>query len=130
MIFQNILATTWDEVIGLKIRHDYVTNSSSSSFVISRDNISRDRLVEILLEIANKEALSLWADDEPYVNYDEIAYRYVIYEATDEQPYNDVNYSYDNDFIIDNDSCCRYDWDAVEDVLAKYNIPWHMGYCD
>lgn len=118
----------------MKIRHDYVTNSSSSSFVISRDHISLDRLKGIILEIANEE-LKRWSTDwqndyEPILNYDEIAYRHVIHEGTAENPYSDYEHTYYNDFIVDNDSCVRYDWDAVEDVLAKYNIPWHMGYCD
>ena len=37
---------------------------------------------------------------------------------------------YDNHYIVDNESCIRYDWDAVEEILEKYDIPWVMGYCD
>ena len=40
----------------MKMREDFVTNSSSSSFIISKDDVSYDRLLEILLEIANEEA--------------------------------------------------------------------------
>ena len=118
----------------MKVRRDFVTNSSSSSFIISKDNISYDRLLEILLEIANEEAATRWADDPPYENYDEIAYRYIINEGTEENPYEDDcwGYSifYDNHYIVDNDDCIRYDWDAIEKVLNKYNIPWNYGYCD
>lgn len=113
----------------MKVRRDFVTNSSSSSFVISRDSISYDRLLEVLLEIANKEAT--WLDDDSYENYNEIAYRYEIQEGTSENPYDDwYGREYNNHFIIDNNSCCRYNWDIVEDVLAKYNIPFEYGYCD
>ena len=119
----------------MKVRRDFVTNSSSSSFIISKDDISYDKLLEVLLEIANNER-SYWDDEDVYERYDEIAYRYEIHEGTKENPYEDYSgwgysvYHYDNHFIVDNNSCIRYDWDAVEDVLDKYNIPWHMGYCD
>ena len=39
----------------MKINCGHVTNSSSSSFIISRDQVKRKKLIKILLEIANKE---------------------------------------------------------------------------
>ena len=118
----------------MKARRDFVTNSSSSSFIISKDDISYDKLLEVLLEIANEEAT--WLDDgESYTDYGEIAYRYRISEGTPEIPYEDYEWGctsryYDNHFIIDNDDCGRYNWNAVESVLEKYNIPCVYGYCD
>jgi hypothetical protein len=119
----------------MKARRDFVTNSSSSSFIISKNDISYDRLLVILLEIANEEAEVRWADGTHYEKYDEIAYRYVIHEGTKVKPYEDYNWNdeiefYDNHFIVDNDSIGRYDWDAVENILSKYGIPWTYGYCD
>lgn len=113
----------------MKIRTDYVTNSSSSSFVISREHITLDKLRDICVEIARAE--NYWDDDQQKINsYDEISYRYVIHEATAEAPYEDYRRCYYSDFIVENDDCGRYNWDAVERVLDKYGIPWYMGYCD
>jgi hypothetical protein len=118
----------------MKVRRDFVTNSSSSSFIISKDDISYDKLLEVLLEIANEEAT--WFDNgESYTDYGEISYRYRIREGTPERPYEDYEWGYtstyyDNHFIVDNDSCCRYDWDAIEEVLNRHGIPWITGYCD
>lgn len=117
----------------MKVRKDFVTNSSSSSFIISKDNISYDKLLEILLEIANEER-KYWDDEDVYGNYYDVSYRYEIHEGTSENPYKDYDWFepkyYDNHFIINNNGCCRYDWDAIEEVLNKYDIPWIYGYCD
>jgi hypothetical protein len=113
----------------MKIRTDYVTNSSSSSFVISREHITLDKLRDICVEIASAENY-LDDDTQKINNYDEISYRYVIHEATAEAPYEDYCRCYYSDFIVENDDCGRYNWDAVERVLDKYGIPWYMGYCD
>ena len=126
----------------MKIRCDYVTNSSSSSFIISRKYVTRDRLLEILLEIANTEGEyrgwdGKYTRDEDIVD-NTVAYRYRVTEATPESPHTVDDYcwlgsqaeTFDNHFIIDNDDCGRYNWDAVEEILAKYNIPWAYGYCD
>ena len=122
----------------MKVREDFVTNSSSSSFVISRNDVTRDKLVEILLEIASLERERHWGDGQytlDDVDGNCVAYRYYIREATTENPY-EIDYyfrpveTFANDFIVDNDDNGRYDWNVIEEVLAKYNIPWTMGYCD
>ena len=124
----------------MKVRQDFVTNSSSSSFIVCKDNISYDDLLKVLLEIANKES-HYYDDDEDYTEEDItencVAYRYHIKEATKENPYPEYNdywgsveTVYDNHYIIDNDDCGRYDWGVIEEVLKKHNIPWEYGYCD
>ena len=100
---------------------------------------------KILSAFANEEADSYWRNDNRKytmedISDDTVAYRYHIQEATLENPYenfDDYGYlgtiekkQYDNHFIIDNDSNGRYDWDIIEEILAKYNIPWQSGYCD
>lgn len=142
----------------MKQRLCHVTNSSSSSFIISRNNITKDKLIEVLLEIANEER-KYWDEDGYKYTLEEdvheetekddiyhpeskmfepreriktvVASRYIITEGTEEYPYIDWDdYEYTNDYIIDNESCIRYDWLVIEDVLDKYSIPWRSGYCD
>lgn len=149
----------------MKTRLSHVTNSSSSSFIISRNDVTKDKLIEILLEIANKERmLDDFYDDEytytleddvkeeweeirrftygetPFSYYEYVkkklktivAYRYIIEETDKECPYVpwDRDETYDNHYVVDNDSCCRYNWNIVRDILNKYGIPWVYGDCD
>ena len=130
----------------MKCRLSHVTNSSSSSFIISKDQIDRDRLIEVLLEIASKEHEYEDEEDkftlEDDVTSDCVAGRYHITEATKEHPLDKVDiyeyewdkYSdsvlYDNHWVIDNESCGRYEWWIIDEILDKYGIEWERGYCD
>lgn len=125
-----------------KIRRGFVTNSSSSSFIISRNAVTKDKLKEILLEIANEEKkYDDWYDDQRDENGnvynkddiigDIVAHRYIITEIIGKGKFADWDdYEYEDVYYIDNESCMRYDWDAVDDILSKYDIDWHRGYCD
>lgn len=105
----------------MKCRLSYVTNSSSSSFIISRDQVKRKKLIKILLEIANKE-YSYYDEsdnDKPQFTLDKdttkdcVAYRYCIKKATKKHPldrdgckwtkYSDSE-PYDHHWFIDNES--------------------------
>lgn len=122
-----------------KIRSDFVTNSSSSSFIISRDAVTKDELKKILLEIANREAKWWnWDEDEPETDAyteedivgDTVAHRYIITEIIGKGKDDYFEREEENVFIVDNDDCGRYDWDVIEKVLSEYGIDWHRGYCD
>ena len=122
----------------MKVRTDFVTNSSSSSFIISKDNISHDKLLEILLEMTvNEEGY----EDNNYIRPDDdgnicVGDRYRILEATEEIPLDEMGAAscwgdtiYTNHYIIKN-TYIRFDTDIVVGTLTKYNIPWEYGYCD
>lgn len=131
----------------MRLRLGYITNSSSSSFIISKDQIDRDKLIEVLLEIANKEYSNYDDEDmddnhftfEDDVTPNHVTHRYHIKEATKEHPLDKDGYKwnkysdsdpYDNHWFIDNESCGRYNWWVIEEVLDKYGIEWEYGYCD
>ena len=122
----------------MKIRKDFVTNSSSSSFIICKDDISSDTLLEVLIEmaVAEREVDETYTKDD--VVDDCVSDRYYIHEATTNSPLDEYGsnpnvYSdkiYDNHYFIDNECTIRFDFDIISEVLDKHNIPWKYGYCD
>lgn len=120
----------------MKARFDNVTNSSSSSFIVSQDDVSYDDLLEILLEIANE---SLYDDDEYTLDDmdgngvanlhikkysgDDVYTAYSNYILGESHEYRDV-------YVVDNEGSCRYDWDIIEDAMDRHNLEWHYGECE
>lgn len=126
----------------MKLRNDYVTNSSSSSFIISRDDITRGHLLDVLLEMANEEAKHWYdSDDDDLERYDwddvngHGVGHFRIKEYIDE-PYVKSSWTDSKDeefynvFVVDNEDCGRYNWDVVEEVLERHGLRYQAGYCD
>lgn len=125
----------------MKIRKDFVTNSSSSSFIISRDKVTHGRLLDILLEMANEEYKHWSNDDEEEFNWSDVSgngvghFRIKEYVDVPYQVYkwfgeDDIEAEYKNVFVVENEDCGRYYWDAVEKVLNKHGLELIKGECD
>ena len=124
----------------MKIRQDFVTNSSSSSFIISKDKITHGHLLDILLEMANEEMKTWSGGNQDEYDWSDVRGNgvghfnikeftgddaYLVYKwyEKSERVYKDV-------FVVDNDDTGRYNWGAVEKVLNKYDLELVKGNCD
>lgn len=122
----------------MKIRRDFVTNSSSSSFIISRKDITHGHLLDVLLELANEEAKACGGGLDDWYNWDDVdgngVSHFRIAEHDEDNPYVvwdfDLYKEYTDVYVVSNGDCGRYKWDVVEKILNKYGLIFETGNCD
>ena len=52
----------------MKVRNSFVTNSSSSSFIISKNDATKEKMLDIMIELANRTYFN-WNEDDDFVFY-------------------------------------------------------------
>ena len=122
----------------MKIRKDFVTNSSSSSFIVSRKDITHGHLLDVLLEIANEEVKCEeydWTYDWSDVTGNGVSH-FRIREYDDDHPYyrcswdDNCETKFSDVYVIDNEGCARYRWDIIDDVMNRHKLDYSIGECD
>jgi len=140
----------------MKIRNGFVTNSSSSSFIIASKDVDYEFLLHTVLKDLFIEQKKWFYYDEDEEKTDgeieeELAEEYsasnvlagngnIVLRSMTREEYEDEFFSFklnsniekdEKIYVVDNDDGMRYDFSEVDEIVTeKHGIPYVRGYCD
>ena len=140
----------------MKIRNGFVTNSSSSSFIIASKDVDYEFLLHTVLKDLFIEQKKWFYYDEDEEKTDEeieeeLAEEYsasnviegignIVLKSMTREEYEDEFFSFklnsniekdEKIYVVDNDDGMRYDFSEVDEIVTeKHGIPYVRGYCD
>ncbi len=118
----------------MKFRSSFVTNSSSSSFVISAKDIGLDQLFNGAFREFYFNRNDYYPTLSQVLNNDDINCALFVKTGKEinDDSYDETNFLEDELFyVIDNNCICRFDWETVREIFEeKHKINYTLGYCD